>query len=126
MHIRSSRDLKNLKINMNEFESYYKANGGCAFCGASNKGGGAEPQSLSAKDFMDTFLPLLRGGYSKKQRKSRKKGGAETISTSTPSEGAENNFFHVYAPTNTISSSSYPDLNFKSYSFPAAEIPQFR
>jgi len=121
MHIKTSRDLKNLNIDTNAFNSYYMSNGGCSTC--LMKGGGeGEPSSLSAKEFMDHYLPLLRGGYNKTKKGKGVKGGNSTVQAN---EGA-NNFFHLISSTPGINHSSYPDLTFKAYNFPDSQLPQFR
>ncbi len=71
MHIKTSRDLKKLNIDTNAFNSYYMSNGGCSTC--LMKGGAemveGEPSNLTAKDFMNHYFPLLRGGYEETKRK---------------------------------------------------------
>lgn len=137
MHIKTKDDLENLKIDTNAFNSYYMSNGGCSMC--LMKGGGqveGEPSNLTAKDFMDYYLPILRGGYIKKQvkskevkqkevktkgRNSKRKGGSNV-----EANDATNNFFHLISSTPGINHNSYPDLKFNSYNFPDSQLPQFR
>ncbi len=145
MHIKTKEDLENLKIDTNAFNSYYMSNGGCSTC--LMKGGAemveGEPSNLTAKDFMNHYFPLLRGGYENTKRKEgkqakrkegkrkegkRKEGkqvkrkGGNTVEASDASK----NFFHLISSTPGINHSSYPDLKFNSYSFPDSQLPQFR
>jgi hypothetical protein len=119
MHIKTKEDLENLKIDTNAFNSYYMSNGGCSTC--LMKGGAemveGEPSNLTAKDFMNHYFPLLRGGYEETKRK-----GGNTVEASDASK----NFFHLISSTPGINHSSYPDLKFNSYSFPDSQLPQFR
>jgi hypothetical protein len=126
MYIKSKEDLDNLRIDANAFNSYYMSNGGCSTC--LMKGGGEiedKPSNLNAKEFMDYYLPILRGGYRKVKevkRKKRKTRGGNTVEANN----ASNNFFHLISSTPGINHSSYPDLKFNSYSFPDSQLPQFR
>jgi hypothetical protein len=130
MHIKTKEDLENLKIDTNAFNSYYMSNGGCSTC--LMKGGAemveGEPSNLTAKDFMNHYFPLLRGGYEKTKEGKRKGGkqakrkGGNTVEASDASK----NFFHLISSTPGINHSSYPDLKFNSYSFPDSQLPQFR
>jgi hypothetical protein len=151
MHIKTKEDLENLKIDTNAFNSYYMSNGGCSTC--LMKGGAemveGEPSNLTAKDFMNHYFPLLRGGYENTKRKEgkqakrkegkRKEGkqvkrkeakqakrkeakGGNTVEANDASK----NFFHLISSTPGINHSSYPDLKFNSYSFPDSQLPQFR
>jgi len=127
MHIKTKEDLENLKIDTNAFNSYYMSNGGCSTC--LMKGGAemveGEPSNLTAKDFMNHYFPLLRGGYEetkRKEGKQAKRKGGNTVEASDASK----NFFHLISSTPGINHSSYPDLKFNSYSFPDSQLPQFR
>jgi hypothetical protein len=131
MHIKTKEDLENLKIDTNAFNSYYMSNGGCSTC--LMKGGAevveGEPSNLTAKDFMNHYFPLLRGGYETKRkggkqakRKEVKRKGGNTVEANDASK----NFFHLISSTPGINHSSYPDLKFNSYSFPDSQLPQFR
>ncbi len=135
MHIKTKKDLENLKIDANAFNSYYMSNGGCSTC--LMKGGAemveGEPSNLTAKDFMNHYFPLLRGGYKntkrkeakqekRKEAKEAKRKGGNTVEASDASK----NFFHLISSTPGINHSSYPDLKFNSYSFPDSQLPQFR
>jgi len=96
MHIKTKEDLENLKIDTNAFNSYYMSNGGCSTC--LMKGGAemveGEPSNLTAKDFMNHYFPLLRGGYEetkRKEGKQAKRKGGNTVEASDASK----NFFHL-------------------------------
>lgn len=128
MFIKNTSDLSNLKINMDTFKSDYIANGGNANCYF--KGGGSsadEPSNLTVKDFMNTYLPILRGGYKKSQKRgkgSRKTKGGE--GTTIEESDATGNFFHRIAINPGPNYSSHPDLTFNDYKFPDSMTPAYR
>ncbi len=155
MHIKTKEDLEKLKIDTNAFNSYYMSNGGCSTC--LMKGGAemveGEPSNLTAKDFMNHYFPLLRGGYENTKRKEgkeakRKEGKRKEVKrregkqakrkevkrkevkrkggNTVEASDASKNFFHLISSTPGINHSSYPDLKFNSYSFPDSQLPQFR
>ncbi len=140
MHIKTKEDLEKLKIDTNAFNSYYMSNGGCSTC--LMKGGAemveGEPSNLTAKDFMNHYFPLLRGGYEKTKRKggkqvkrkegkqAKRKEGKRKGGNTVEASDASKNFFHLISSTPGINHSSYPDLKFNSYSFPDSQLPQFR
>ena len=124
MFIKNTSDLSNLKINMDVFKSDYIANGGNANCYF--KGGGAdEPSNLTVKDFMNTYLPILRGGYKQatKGEKRRKTKGGEGI---VEESGATGNFFHRISLNTDTNYNSHPDLKFNDYKLPDATASAYR
>ncbi len=129
MFINNTGDLQKLRINMNAFKNDYMANGGGSFILNMKGGGTAETENLTAKEFMDHYLPLLKGGYKKTTKKTRK-GNKKTGGDSSNVEAADaaNNFFHYVSPNNMniLNERSYPDLTFNSYSFPDANLPAYR
>lgn len=129
MFINNTRDLSNLKINMDTFKRDYMANGGDANCYLKGGGSTNEPANLTVTDFMNTYLPLLRGGYKKSQKRgkgSRKTKGGD--GTTIEESGATGNFFHRISPVNINNTSynSYPDLTFNDYKFPDSMTPAYR
>ena len=135
MFIKNINDLSNLKINMDTFKSDYMANGGNANCYLKGGNGNTET-NLTVTDFMNTYLPLLKGGYRNskkgekqkqmkgKQMKGKKGGDGTTIEES----GAAGNFFNRIsaANMNNTSYNSYPDLTFNDYKFPDSTISAYR
>jgi hypothetical protein len=122
--IKTYEDFINFKIDMNSFKDNYIKFGGTCSCSKQFKGGSVTSSLLNLPNFLNTYLPAVKGGYiSRRKNRHRKvKGGYEEL---TPADSADFNIFRdvlsVQGNGFQTNTNILNDMTQKVFNYPSAE-----
>ena len=120
--IKTYEDFTTFQIDMNSFKDNYIKFGGECSCSKQFKGGSVTSSLLDLPKFLNTYLPALKGGYIKKRRNKKVKGGYEELTT------ANNADFNIFRDVLSVQGNGFltntnilNDMTQRVFSYPSAE-----
>jgi hypothetical protein len=122
MSINNYEDFTSFKIDMNTFQDNYAKFGGACPCSRRFKGGSVTSSFLDMPNFLNLYLPALKGGYLKARKNKKLKGGYQDLSAI---DNADFNIFRDVMSVNgngfQTSTNILSDMTQRVFTYPSAE-----
>jgi hypothetical protein len=122
MSINNYEDFTSFKIDMNTFQDNYAKFGGACSCSRRFKGGSVTSSFLDMPNFLNLYLPALKGGYLKARKNKKLKGGYQDLSAI---DNADFNIFRDVMSVNgngfQTSTNILSDMTQRVFTYPSAE-----